>query len=249
MSMIAETLISDELWADAPEDPERAFLFISQGAYRRFKFIESHADEQGPYTAVDWRRQYVYEVATVAEQLGIPGLMDADTAVQNSNTISQFDAQLARVVTRLKAANRSDFRTDSVTLSFQTKQDIRSHLEELREKINQSNLSDTLRASLHKKVDAVEAELDKSRSSLTPFWALTGALAMAGCTAVGTLADLPDALKVADQIVGMVHSDRADEERAKDRLSQPRIENKQALQLTHQPETDAGSQKRKRKSV
>lgn len=246
--MIAESLISEDVWSDAPEDPEEAFLFIAIAANRRLQSMRDDEGARGPFDYNAWRRQYIWELSAVADSLGIDGLPSPATATANSGTMADFDAYLARAITKIRVLHRADLRADSVALALQTKEDIRSHLEELRGKINNSNLSEKLRSALHKKVDAVEAEIDRSRSSLKPFWILAGAVAAAAPVTVGTLADLPDAVQTVNKVVEAVHSEKAAEdesERRKTSLSQ--IEQETRLQITDQsekPEGKRGSQKR-----
>src|SRR5436305_2099772 len=119
--MITESLISEEVWAEAPEDPEEAFLFIALAAYRRLRTLATDTEERGQFDYTSWRRQYIWELSSVADNLGIGGLPDPEIAVQNNDTMADFDARLARIVTGLRVIRRAALRTDSVALSYQTK--------------------------------------------------------------------------------------------------------------------------------
>ncbi|WP_310495923.1 hypothetical protein [Sandarakinorhabdus sp.] len=232
--MITDTLITDQVWANAPSDAEEAFLFIALAAYNQLKLLTGDETLRGQHGLVAWRQQYVYEVCTVADALGISGLPDPGRAVQTTAAMADFDTHLARVITKIKAVKRAELRDDSVLLSYQTKEDIRKHLEELRAKINSSNLSDTARAALHKKIDAVEAEIDHQRSSLRSFWLLAGAMATAGCMTVSTINDMPGAIKTVNVIIDLVHQDKAAQEAHElHRNKPPMIEYKKTLQIAH----------------
>ncbi len=232
--MITETLIREEVWRELPEDNQEAFLFIALAAHKRLTQLGDEPTERGTHDYNAWRRQYIAEVRAVAEELGINGLPALDVALSTDGSMEKFDTQLALVLTRIRAAKRSQFRADSVTLSYQTKDDIRQHLEELRAKINASNLSENIRASLHKKVDDVESELDLKRSSLRPLWILAGAISAVVVPVVGTLADLPGAVETAQKITGLAHNDKAKEEEETHRLSRPLLEDHAPLQITDQ---------------
>lgn len=232
--MISDTLISDEVWAEAPEDPQEAFLYIALSANRKLQELGLNEQLRGQHDYSSWRKQYIYEISSVAEQLGIQEIPSAAPSVQGSASMADFDAKLARVITKIKASNRHNLRADSVTLSYQTKQDIRSHLEELRAKINASNLSDTVRDALHKKVDAVEVELNKTRSGLRSFWVLAGAISAAGCMGIGALADADGALETINKVVELAHQDRAAEVQNDHRLTQPTLRHENKLQITDQ---------------
>ncbi|WP_205480341.1 hypothetical protein [Sphingomonas arenae] len=222
----------DAVWAEAPEDPEEAFLHIALSAYERLKTLERDEAARGEHHFSAWRRQYIHELCTIADQFGIAGLPSVSQA--ESANEGNFDTLLARVITRIRAAKRLDLRADTVVLSMHTKADIRQHLEELRSKINSSNLSDDVRSALHKKVDAVEAELEHQRTSLRPLWVLSGALT-AACAAVSGTADLPAAIKNFNEVLSIVHHEKATEELASRRLREgPLISNEPRLQITDQ---------------
>lgn len=176
-------------------------------------------------------RQYIWEITSVAEELGISGLPAASQSAANGNSMAEFDSLLARILTKIRTARRADLKRDSVALSYQTKSDLRNHLEELRAKINASNLSDALKAALHKKVDAVEAELEKSRTSLRPMWLLAGAL-----TVAGAIADVGGAVDTVEKIVSAVHQEKAAEAQQEQRFQPPLLDHNPTLQITHQGE-------------
>lgn len=240
VTMIADTLITDEVWSEAPDDPQEAFLFIALSAYERLKGLAADDTTLGQHDYVAWRRQYIWEISALASELGISGLSKPEAAVQDNQNMAAFDAQLALALTRIKASQRGNLRADTVALSYQTKEDIRHHLDELRAKINASNLSVAAQAALHKKIDAVEAELEKKRSSMRPVWLLAGAIAAATPPAVGSLADLPDALRTVQDMMASVHADKAEEDHQEQRLERrPAIEHSPILQIVDQ--TDHGS--------
>lgn len=240
--MITASLISDSAWSEAPADSREAFLFLATTARGRLtELLQGDDAERGPYPAREWERQYVWELTSIANGLGIAGLPAPEHAQQSASTLAEFDAQLARIITSIKVDLRANLRTESVELAYATKADIRSELEKLRAMINTSNVAESLKAALHKKVDAVEAELDYKRSSLRPFWLLAGALAAAAPAAVGTLADLPGATQTVQNLLERVHQEKADEDQAELRKTQP-------PRITHEPvrqlEDKSGGRKR-----
>jgi hypothetical protein len=225
--MITETLIDDEVWANAPEDPQQAFLYIANAARARLDRIrEGTEPEHDKFDSFDWRRQYAWELAAVASELGIGGIMPPETAQSSDDTMNSFDAQLAKALTVIKVRQRAELKSDSVQLPYSTKVDIRNQLESLRDQINRSNLSEAKKAALHRRVEAVEAELDKTRAGLGPLWALAGAVS---CAAINVAADLPDAISTVEAVVSMVHTEKATEDQENIRLLSP-----PPLQITDQ---------------
>jgi hypothetical protein len=222
--MIADSLILPHVWAELPEDPKEAFLFVADHARAELELILAGQSPRGDrHSATAWRRQYIWEVEAVADELGIPGVPAASSAEQNDNTMNTFDANVARVITTLRIQLRDKFRADSAALSSATKETIQSSIEGIRATINRSNLSEAVKASLHRKVDAVETELNKPRSSMQPFWLLAGALAAATSAGVGTVADLPDALQAVQQAITLVHADKGAEDAHQARRTQPAL--------------------------
>lgn len=110
-----------------------------------------------------------------------------------------------------------------------TKNTIKAELERLRSLVNDSNLSDTLKASLHTKIDSVEHEITKKRSALHPLWILSGALlTMSGVSDVtGTLADLRSAVALVTSISESFQADKKSEIAEEHRLGG------ETLRLTH----------------
>lgn len=178
-----------------------------------------------------WRRQFVHEVGSAAEEFGISGLLPADKAEQSEATLDIFNAQLARVMTRLRLKVRGKTRLDTAQLTFETKTTIRSSLDDVRDRINRSNLSEDAKAALHRRVDAVDQELDRNRSSLRPLWILAGALAAASPTAIGAAADLPGAVQTVQSAMQLAHADRAAEIMRTAKFAPPRLGRPQETKL------------------
>ena len=209
--MITESLIEEQAWAEAPSDPEEAFLFLVFAARARLLAINSGEIVDDRFTEDHWRKQYIYELSAVAKELGISGLSAPESAVKTPGAMHAFDAQLARVITRIRIAKRDQLRAESVQLSAKTKDDIRSKLEELREFVNTANISEKSKERLHKKIDAVEAELSKRRFDITRVWVLAGALGTTVACGVSILADLPAALETLGAITEAVNNEKARE--------------------------------------
>jgi hypothetical protein len=233
--MIAETTITDDTWAEAPEDSEAAFLFITQRARARYQEMAASAgSDENVFSSAAWRQQYVHEVCAVAEQLGIDGLGDPDRAAATTDNMNEFDRRLARVLTLLKAKGRLDLREHTAKLTYSTKAAIRDDLEKLRMKVNASNLSDKEKAALHKRIAAVERELEATRFSMPSVWLLAGAIALHSPDLVGAASDLPGAIKTVESIVNAVHQDNRVEHRSNRSFDQPLLERASPKAITDQ---------------
>nr|WP_298929013.1 hypothetical protein [uncultured Erythrobacter sp.] len=209
--MLQDSLIDEVVWSEAPSDAEEAFLFIVLAAKKKldtktaFSFEADHSD------AFAWRQQFIVEIATIAEELGISGLPTASNAVNSTSTMDSFNVSLSRVVTRLRARNRELLRADSVALSPETKDKIRARIDRLRTAVGNSNLSEKAKERLHARIDAVEAELDKKRTNLVTFWLLAGAFTTATTGTAGFLADAGDAVETVEEVVEYVNESKANE--------------------------------------
>jgi hypothetical protein len=209
--MISESFIGEDVWSEAPDDPEEAFLFLVLAARAKLDAILSGQISIGRFSEVQWRTQYITELHSIAEELDVGPFSALGIYIGSNEKFDNFDIDLARIVTRLRARKRSVLKYDSVQLSIVTKSEIRKRIEFLRDFVNRSNLSEDAKSRLRGKIDAVEAELDNKRSSLSSFWVLAGAFSMSFPVAVSTLADLPQALETVSSIVDAVNQAKSDE--------------------------------------
>lgn len=230
--MLTDSLIDDDVWSDLPEDPNEAFVFLAERARANLEAIlNGNAERAGRHSPNTWRRQFVHEVYAAGQVFQIDGLLSPATAEQSEGNLDSFNATLARVLTREKLQIREKLRTDTAALSFETKTTIRSSLESLRDQVNRSNLSDEIKQGLHRKIDAVEQELDRKRSSLRPLWLLAGAIAAATPGAIGAAADLPGAYETVQSAISLAHGEKQAEEQAKGRYLPPKLPAPQAQKL------------------
>lgn len=215
--MIPYSLIPDDVYNNLPDDVDSKFRVLVERATREYYLRLSIPPEESRFTEVQWRAQYVNEVAEIARELDVTGLMSAEQAMSSKDHLASWQAQLARLLTRIKLRQGQISATETVALTIVTRDKLRVSLEELRAKVNASTLSEALKSSLHVKIDAVEAELDKQRSRLAPFLILTGTLTLFA-TSVGALADLSGAVTNAKEAMTWIKQDKADEIKEEQRL-------------------------------
>lgn len=211
--MIAATLVPDEALQAQFDEPEDRFLYIAQIARKNLEEA-INGGASGAYSKVDWNAQYVHELSEIGDALGIAGLPKHDsTDLLNSDQVASFDVSLARILTRIRINRIQPTKDESVKLSIVTKATISAELDQLRRLVNECNLSAALKASLHKKIDLVEIELNKQRSALQPLWILSGALMMlnGASDVTGTLADVRPALELVTSISKSFEADKKSE--------------------------------------
>lgn len=227
--MIAATLVPDDALEVPFDEPEDRFLYIAQIARKNLEEAVN-GSASGAYAKVNWNAQYVHELSEISDALGIVGLPEyASDSTLNSDQVATFDVALARVLTRIRIRRVQPAKHETVQLSITTKATISAELERLKALVNDSNLSDSLKKSLHKKIEAVESELDKKRSALHPLWILSGAMMMIGGVSdvTGTLADFRPAVELVTSISNSFEADKRNEIAEEHRLQG------ETLKLTH----------------
>lgn len=216
--MVDYTFIPSHLVSSLEGDDLDKFLTLAQVMRKAYANKRVTGPETGdPFTMLDWRVVYVNEMYEVATTLGINDLPAPSHALAGDAQFSNFEATLSRVITRLKLLRPQPHREESVALAAVTKETLRAHLEALRNQVNKSNLSESMKQALHNRIDAVEAELEKRRAALSPFWILAGAISLLP-PAVSTAADLPNALQTIQAVKDLVDNDKAAESNEEERM-------------------------------
>jgi len=126
--MISESIVDEDVWAEAPSDAEEAFLFITLAARAKLSRVIWNTSEARGFSEAEWRKQYIIELITIASELSLEGLPSIPDSVGTSQGMENFDVALARVITRLRARKRELLRADSVLLPVTTKESIRSEI-------------------------------------------------------------------------------------------------------------------------
>lgn len=236
--MLTDSLIDDEILADLPIDDDEAFLLIATSAREKLDAVLKDPKATAKYSPMTWRRTFIWEVSSAADKLGVEGLPTASFSEQSEGNMDAFNVTLSRIVTGIKLDMRAKLRSDAARLSHETKDTIRAALDKLREQVNGSNLSDKVKASLHRKIDAVEAELSLPRTAFGPLWTLVGAISLVATTGISTAADLPGALKTVQDALKLAHADHQAEVAHAERFAgSPRLPEEKRRLLTDQ--TDA----------
>lgn len=233
--MITASLIPEGIEDDLPTDDEQKFYIIALAAREALlKRLKGDAPDLGPFSERNWRAQYFNEIAAVAAAFKISGLPTASQAIASPGGAGAFDEALTQILTSIRVRRPITSRSESVLLSVVTKQSIKDDLEKLRQKVNLSNLSDTTKASLHVKIDAVESELDKRRFEMKPTWILAGSLALLSHSfeAVSFANDLPGAVSTVHAIIDNAHLEKEHESKQEQRLNTPPLTYNVPLQIT-----------------
>jgi len=175
---IGPLLIQDD-FDDAPDDDAGAFLFLEEAARRRL-YLTVEEDQNG-YKHYPLKNEYMTRVAGLAQTFNVPGITFDEDYRDVDNEFSTFISRVDYQTTQINATLSRARRRHSLRFDGATKQKISFHLERVREVISTADISERRKAALQKRLDDLEAELAKPRSSLTPI--LLGAVVILGISA------------------------------------------------------------------
>lgn len=210
--------ITQEEIDDLPDDNEAAFLSFVRIA--RSRLAEATADldtrEQNEWEIVNEARHGFMNVVTAAaRRYDIRPFSEIDVPKIGqfaNDTHRQFVADLDHYMTQLLLSDGLRTKRDSVLLSEQAKQRIKTHLHHLRKQIEKEDMPDKKRQDLFAKLDVFEQELNKRRLSLLAIAKITVEV----LAAPGALAGSYDiATKLLSNVMVTVAQEKAQEDPSK----------------------------------
>ncbi|MPT47888.1 MAG: hypothetical protein E2598_05610 [Sphingobium sp.] len=168
---ILNFLSQDEL-DDLDEDPRLAFMQLVNIAQRSLadKVKNYDSDIESEWREIeDLRYSFMNVVLAAAKRFEIEPFLSMEVPKQsrfgNSDHL-QFKADLDHYVTQLILDNSLRSKRDTVEVLPKTKEQIRAYISGLRQCVETGNMSEEKRAALLKKLDALEAELEKRRLNM-----------------------------------------------------------------------------------
>jgi hypothetical protein len=165
-------LLTEEEMADAPEDNAMAFAYLVRIAQRRlddFTRDLSWRDDDDREHIMRARYGFMSTMLGLGRTLEVepfksmevPQFEDYDYSAER-----QFRHDLDHCLTQLVMGNVIRDRRNSIALTTDTKERIRSHIHHIKTAIDQADVSDAKRAALHSKLADFEAALEKGRLNL-----------------------------------------------------------------------------------
>lgn len=156
-----------------PEEPREAFVAFVMKAeevleQRTRDEVQVSNDEAWRYVN-DERHSFMNIVVAAAKRYGITEFEQRGVPSPTSfghDDYSEFRSELDHYLTQIYIDNSIRAKRDAVPLQPKAKERIRSYVLELRNCIDQADMSDAKREALHKRLTAFEAELEKARLSL-----------------------------------------------------------------------------------
>ncbi len=167
---VHDFITSDEIEA-APEDPAMAFAELVGIAERRLAGLcKPYWNEDGGYRAIeDYQYSFENVVIGLARSFEIEPFASRDMPRRRNfghEEYQDFRSDLDHYLTQLLVDNTLRNKRNSVPISEKDKDRIRSHLHGLRAAIDAAELTDSKRATLHKRLAEFEEALDKPRLNL-----------------------------------------------------------------------------------
>ncbi len=171
------------------EVPSVAFMqlvnFAQRSLDQRLKSLDPN-DEYQWREIEDERHSFMNVVVASAKQFGILPFSATEVPLQNdfrNGDWRQFRADLDHYITQLVLENSARSKLDSVEILPKSKDAIRSYVRALRDCIENASMDTKKRESLLQKLDSLEQELEKRRTSMLAIariayhlWAVPGSM-------------------------------------------------------------------------
>lgn len=165
---ILNFLTQDEI-DELSEDPQTAFMELVNIAQRSLskQTKDLDTDDRNQWEIrEDFRHSFMNVVIASAKDFNVEPFVSMSVPRRSDYReidYTEFKADVDHYITQLVLRNSSRSRTESVVISQQTKDDIRSYIVGLRSCIENANLSEAKRSVLLDKLRAFEEQLEKKR--------------------------------------------------------------------------------------
>lgn len=153
------------IYDDFPEDDEKAFIRLAQ--HFRTQLDDGLRDnDQNSYDAY-CKRKYMSAVIAAAKSLNIPGIQDYTTPFDDRevwNTFEGFEHDVMNLVIQIEINHARRSTKYSVAFDDVSKRKIRHHIEQIRRAVEGSDLPQSKRDAIYKKLSDLTLEIDRSRT-------------------------------------------------------------------------------------
>jgi len=216
MELLEHDLISEDDFESLPDDPLEKFVALEAICRRSLsRLIASETHVTYDHFA---RLQYMSVVSAAAAELGVEGVsfpFGLDNPIEG---LEDFMLSVARATMRIRLKSKAS-KPYSVQLSNRTKACIEIEINKLRSSISKSDLPESKKDSLLKKLDELSSQLnEKTRISFAVTMSILTHIAagLGGTTAF--LAEAPAAIATITSLIG---ADKAAEDSETKRLTTP----------------------------
>jgi hypothetical protein len=180
------------------------FASIARDAYWRSE------RELGPNDSnTQLEQSFMSQVSAAAYGYDIPWAedLDIDKYINNgfesglTHDFAAFNRELHKIMTRLQIARAREAQTAQLALSDNAKSKVRFHIQQLRDRIDESALPQVTKDRLHKRLDELAAELSGKRLNLAAI--MVGITGLFGALGVveADLVKLPDTIAAIGRVL------------------------------------------------
>ena len=236
-------MISDDELLNLPDDPELAFVHYEETLRKR---VQTEIDTSGGYNIEGLQIEYISHVLGVVKALDLkilenwemPSVAQASGLIENQ--YKQLLADVAHYVVQIRVKNARRLKRYSVALDPAVKQQIRHHLDRIKEIVDRLEVPLSKKEALIARIGALETEVSRDRTRIDAAMALVLEAANTGGEAGKRLEPVR---KLIDSITGLFGSAKEEEEKIS-RLNGP--EDRKQIQGPRRqlpaPEESAGSE-------
>ena len=193
--------ISEDEFRGLPEAPLAKFLALETLARDKLlKLLEAQDEETMIAIA---KQSYMSTVAVAAKILNVEALVRTESkSLALGVGFDTFFKKVLETTTELQLKAHEFLNLYSVTISKTTREKIGEQIELVRDCISKHNFSDAHKKRLKTLLDALEAELDRPRASLSRLMLILGLIGTVTAGTIGVVADIPAAIGTITALVG-----------------------------------------------
>lgn len=212
-------LIPEDAYANLPQDPNDKFAVLVRVAQTNLARLLDQSGSSDFSTEI--RSQFISIIGGIAEALGIEGLPQIGNDLAAYDKYQMFQVYLAGVVAKVRLQGQLVARPFSVELGRISKAKIQQEIDQLRQSIDGSDLSDKKKSALRDKLDDLQTELEKQRLSFARAMAIAASIMTIVGGGAAALANAPKAAETVITIIRIVGEDKDKEEQGRLRLMPP----------------------------
>lgn len=157
--------MNQSIYDDLPEDHEKAFVYLEKQF--RTQLDESLRDNDQSNFDAYCKRKYMAAVIAAAKSLDIPGIADYTTPYDDRgvwDVFEGFEMDVMNLTVQIEINHARRRKNYSVAFDSAAKRKIRHYIEQIRNAVEHSELSQNKRDAIFKKLSELTLEIDRNRT-------------------------------------------------------------------------------------
>jgi hypothetical protein len=163
-------MLLDSDFENLPDDDNLAFAKLEGSARIRADSVIELANQSECGDIIRPMQDYMAFIKGLADEYNIPGLANWSPSSDTENSISahyhEFRSDAIRAAMQSMVRGRSRTKQNTVKLDAAAKEKIRFHINQIREMVNASDLTEITKRSLHLRLSSLELEIDQARTRI-----------------------------------------------------------------------------------